>query len=287
MAINILLLGTPGWIAKHRYPGLTYDTFVEHGMDELRERLDRFRGHTNPDVSVVIPAWNEENNLFRTLSSLASSTTKLRVEIIVVNNNSSDRTQGLLDDLGVKSHFQPIQGISHARQLGLEKARGKYHLCADSDTLYPPQWIDLMVEPMMRDDRVVGVYGRYCFVPKPGEYRFRYRIYEMCTGLMIRLRKKEHEFMNVLGFNMGFLTGVAQATAGFEVTRARKFDNATGSDAYVDESEDGWMAIRLKENGSLQLVTAPAARVFTSSRRLDAEGGLVRSFIRRIRNAFS
>jgi hypothetical protein len=70
-------------------------------------------------------------------------------------------------------------------------------------------------------------------------------------------------------------------TTGFQVDKVRKFDNALGSDYFVDEAEDGKMAVNLKTKGSLKLVTNNAARVITSSRRLRAEGGLVQSFINR------
>jgi len=262
------------------------ERFGEVGLEnpeallELKQQLEPFSPE-GPEVSVVIPAWNEEKGILPTLASLAATTTRLRVEIIVINNNSTDRTQQLLDRLGVRNYFQPQQGIAYARQLGLDKAKGKYHLCADSDTLYPPAWIDTMVKPMRDSEEIVGVYGRYSFIPAPGESRLWYRVYECLTGFVVRRRRKRQEYINVLGFNMGFVRDVARETPGFAVINARKFDNAIGSADHVHESEDGRMAVRLKEKGKLCLVTSGKARVFTSSRRLQAEGGLLRSFAAR------
>ncbi|RXK81809.1 glycosyltransferase family 2 protein [Filimonas effusa] len=270
------LFRLPGWIHQHLYPGRTYENLSEQEILDLKQRLSGF-GHNSPDVSVMIPAWNEQDNIFRALSSLASNQTKYKVEIVVINNNSTDATQELLDKLGVVSYFQPEQGITHARQMGLNKAKGKYHLCADSDTLYPPHWIDTMVAPLTRDNGVVGVYGRYGFIPSPGEGRFLFFFYEKLTGLLIRLRKKNQEFVNVLGFNMGFITANGRNGSGFAVVQARKFDNARGED-YVEESEDGRMAVSLMKQGQLKLVTDNKARVFTSSRRITSEGGLLKSF---------
>lgn len=270
------LFRLPGWIQQHLYPGRTYKDFSEQEILDLRQRLSGFRSDA-PDVSVMIPAWNEQDNIFRALSSLASNQTRYKVEIVVINNNSTDATQELLDKLGVVSYFQPEQGITHARQMGLNKAKGKYHLCADSDTLYPPHWIDAMVKPLERNNGVLGVYGRYSFIPEPGEGRFLFFFYEKLTGLLIRLRKKNQEFVNVLGFNMGFITAAGRNGSGFAVVRARKFDNARGED-YVEESEDGRMAVSLMKQGKLKLVTDNNARVFTSSRRITSEGGLLKSF---------
>jgi glycosyltransferase involved in cell wall biosynthesis len=205
------------------------------------------------------------------------------VELFVVNNNSTDHTQQVLDRLGVKNYFQPLQGTPYARQLGLLQARGKYHLCADSDTFYPPRWIELMIKPMMNNNNIVGVYSRYCFVPPKGQLRIGLWGYERLTGVLIRLRKFKREHINVLGFTMGFVTEIGKSTGGFEVTEVRKFDNALGSDYFVEEAEDGRMAVNLKTVGSLKLVTHSQARPFTSSRRLSSEGGVLSSLIRRLK----
>ncbi len=236
-----------------------------------------------PEVSVVIPAWNEADNIFRSLSSLAATNTTRKVEIIVINNNSTDNTQIVLDKLGVKSFHEPKQGISYARQLGLMVAKGHFHLCADSDTFYPPSWIDLMVEPMISESNVVGVYGRYSFMPLKSTGRLTLALYESITGLLIRLRKTKREHLNVLGFNMGFVTQVGIKNGGFNVKNVRKFHNELGSEDFIEEAEDGRMALNLKKTGKLKLVTHSRARVFTSSRRLDAEGGIIKSFKNRFR----
>jgi len=87
----------------------------------------------------------------------------------------------------------------------------------------------------------------------------------------------------MLGFNMGFVTEVGRTTGGFEVTQVRKFDNALGSDYFVDEAEDGRMALNLQKKGKLKMVTDKGARAFTSSRRLVAEGGIFKAFTNRFR----
>ena len=201
--------------------------------------------------------------------------------LLLISNNSTDNTQKVLDRLGVRSYFQPIQGISFARQMGLLKARGSYHLCADSDTFYPPKWIELMTKPMVNNPKIVGVYGRYSFMPPENENRLYFWLYEKLTGIIIRIRKYNREYINVLGFTMGFVTEVGRNSSAFEVNNIRKFDNALDSEDFVEESEDGRMAVNLKKKGLLKLITHKDARVFTSSRRLTSEGGILSSFLRR------
>lgn len=272
----------PKWIAPHLFTGKKFSDLSAAELTDLQNRISKFK-HEQPDISVVIPAWNEENNIFRTLSSLSANETNYKIEIVVINNNSKDNTQAVLDEIGVRSYLQPEQGTPHARQMGLEKARGKYHLCADSDTFYPPKWIELMVKPMVDNTEIVGVYGRYSFIPPEGQGRFGLWLYELMTGVLVQIRKRKREYLNTLGFNMGFVTQVGRDTGGFKVSQVRMFDNAAGSDYFVDEAEDGTMAVNLKKKGRLKLVLDVKARVFTSPRRLMYDGGVWAAFKNRFK----
>lgn len=275
------LFKLPSWINPHLYKNKKFADLRAAELSDLKSRIARFSSET-PDISVVIPAWNEENNIFRAVSSIAASNTSFKVEILVINNNSTDGTQKVLEELGIRNYLQPEQGTPHARQMGLDKARGQYHLCADCDTFYPPDWINLMVKPMQQNTKITGVYGRYSFIPPEGKSRFSLFLYEIITGILIRIRQKNSEYLNVLGFNMGFVTEAGRHPNGFKVTQSRKFDNAADSDYFVDEAEDGRMALHLKKKGRLQLITHPKARVFTSPRRLLYDGGIFKAFKNRI-----
>jgi glycosyltransferase involved in cell wall biosynthesis len=269
----------PGWVKPHLYPKKKFSDLTTTELTDLRNRISLFKNE-QPDVTVAIPAWNEQDNIFRTLSSLSASNTRYKTEIIVINNNSSDQTQAVLDELGVINYFQIEQGTPFARQLGLENARGKFHLCADADTFYPPDWIDLMVAPMAANTEVTGVYGRYSFMPPADSSRFGLSIYEALTSVVIKIRKQKQEFLNVYGFNMGLVTEIGRQTGGFKVKGARKYAGIVGSD-YENEAEDGRMALNLKTRGRLELVTNPKARVFTSPRRLLDDGSIWNAFINR------
>ncbi|REA57059.1 glycosyltransferase family 2 protein [Dyadobacter luteus] len=276
------LFSLPGWVKSHLFSNKKFDDLTPAELESLRTRISLFK-HSDPDVSVVVPVWNEQDNIFRTISSLTASTTRYKTELILINNNSGDNTQRVLDHLGTLNYFQEKQGTPYARQMGLDKAKGRYFLCADADTLYPPQWIDLMVEPMARDQNVTGVYGRYSFIPPAGSARFGLWFYEQITSMIIRIRQNKREYLNVYGFNMGFVTKVGQETGGFNVVGDRKYNDVKGAD-YQNDAEDGRMARNLKTRGSLFLVTNPKARVFTSSRRLMDDGSIWQAFLNRVKH---
>jgi glycosyltransferase involved in cell wall biosynthesis len=275
------LLSVPTWVKSHLYQEKKFSDLSSGEVTMLRQALHRFTD-PDPEVSVVIPAWNEAETIHRTLSSLAATTTTLRTELLVIDNNSTDGTGKVLEALGVQAFRQPVQGTPHARQMGLDRARGRFHLCADSDTLYPPAWIDLMVKPMRESTGIVGVYGTYSFLPPPGQNRLPLFFYELLTVFLILYRKRKKEYMNVYGFNMGFVTEIGRKTGGFRVGGDRVYTHVVGSD-FANEAEDGRMALNLKSRGELQWVTQPKARVFTSSRRLMDEGSIGKAFMKRVK----
>lgn len=98
-----------------------------------------------PKISVIVPAYNAEKYLPATLDCLLAQTLKA-VEIIIVNDGSTDSTQELIDaytapDRGpttIRSIFQPNAGVSAARNRGLEAASGDYVLFLDADDLLTP-----------------------------------------------------------------------------------------------------------------------------------------------------
>ncbi len=88
------------------------------------------------DYSVVIPAYNEADYLPQTLRFLqqAMQTTALKGELIVVDNNSTDRTAAIARQHGARVVFEPINQISRARNAGARAAAGRYILFLDADT---------------------------------------------------------------------------------------------------------------------------------------------------------
>src|SRR5690606_41933135 len=125
-------------------------------------------------------------------------------EIVVVNNNSSDNTQRALKRLLVKSYIQVEQGCGPARQLGQEKASGKYILMADADCLYPSGWIEVMTQNL-RAHNVSCVYGRYSFIGKPGLPRWKLFLFEKSRDFISELRHIKRPFLNSFGMSMGYI----------------------------------------------------------------------------------
>lgn len=225
----------------------------------IREKLIDL-GTGDPEVSIVIPAFNEEKTILQTLASLAKTKTKRRVEVIVVNNNSNDKTELISMQAGAKCIKEGKQGYMHARNRGLYSAQGKYILNADADTLYPPNWIDQMIDPLESDKKTVLVYGRYAFYPSSKRSRFSYFLYETVSDFVRKQTKKvKDEAAFVMGANSGFIRQLAIAEDGYEHP--------------PEANEDGYMAIKLRKYGKIKFIKESMA--WTSDRRLVSEGNLM------------
>lgn len=87
--------------------------------------------------SVIVPAYNEQEWLPETLAVLGEAMNTIDVpgEVIVVDNNSSDRTPRIAGDRGARVIFEPVNHISKARNTGAKAAKGDYLFFIDADTL--------------------------------------------------------------------------------------------------------------------------------------------------------
>ena len=88
-------------------------------------------------ISIVIPAYNAEKTIQRTLESVINQTYK-NIEVIVVNDGSNDCTQSIIEKYESENSIihvinQVNSGVSCARNTGLRKANGDFILFVDSD----------------------------------------------------------------------------------------------------------------------------------------------------------
>jgi len=89
-----------------------------------------------PKFSIIIPAWNAQKTLRRTLISVLQQTCD-EYEVIVVNDGSTDGTAALLEEFSYQQNIQAIHqtnsGVSAARNRALKQARGEYVIFLDAD----------------------------------------------------------------------------------------------------------------------------------------------------------
>jgi glycosyltransferase involved in cell wall biosynthesis len=111
------------------------------------------------DVSIVVAAHNEEQLLPRCLGSIAQLTGPQRVEVIVVDNGSTDRTVEIAEAHGARVVREETLGAVHAKAAGVHAARGAIVAILDADSVCPPDWIARIVARFDADPALVGLSG--------------------------------------------------------------------------------------------------------------------------------
>jgi glycosyltransferase involved in cell wall biosynthesis len=121
-----------------------------------------------PRFSVVVPAHNEAEVLGRTLGSLRAQDFAGPVEVVVVDNGSTDGTGDLARAAGVRVEEEPSLGVCAARQRGTELAHGQIVVSTDADTVHPPDWLSRIDTAFRDDPDLVAVAGPCRYEDPPG-----------------------------------------------------------------------------------------------------------------------
>lgn len=256
----------PRWLKDYQYNYKKFEEIPPSEFDKINENL-KVISSQNPVVSIIISAWNEEVNILTCVASLSRTISSHSIEIIVVNNNSSDNTQLTLEKLNVRSYFEKKQGCGPARQTGQENARGKYVLLADADCIYPSCWVDNMIA-VLRQPEVVCVYGRYSFISEPGFPRWQLFVLERMKDVISEFRQLKRPYLNVYGLSMGYI---------------RDFGLKVGFIETNFWGDDGQLCLGLMKYGKIKQVRSNVARVWTGPRTLQRDGNLSKAFLVRIK----
>ena len=111
------------------------------------------------NVSVIVPVYNGERYIHRCIDSLINQTYR-NIEIILVNDGSSDNSENIIHeyaerDSRIKLYNQKNQGVSVARNVGLNKANGKYVMFVDADDYIELNMVAEMVNKIQYENTIV------------------------------------------------------------------------------------------------------------------------------------
>lgn len=117
-------------------------------------------------VSIIIPVYNVEKYLERCLESILNNTYK-NIEIILVNDGSTDNSQNIINEYVKKypnlviGKVQENQGPAEARNVAMDMATGEYIMFIDSDDFVEKDYIEKYLEPLDDDDYDLIIGGYY------------------------------------------------------------------------------------------------------------------------------
>lgn len=131
---------------------------------------------------IVIPTYNEEKFISLTLQSIVEQTV-LPSKVVVVNDGSTDKTEGIVNSFVEKYSFitavnkssdaihLPGSKVIQAFQKGLETLDDNYDIMVkiDADLIFPSNYFETIIKHFQSNERI-GMVGGFCYIEKNGEW---------------------------------------------------------------------------------------------------------------------
>ena len=215
-------------------------------IDGTRERLAALQSES-PIASIVVIGYNEETHLQACLWAISEIKCKYPVEIIGVDNDSKDRTAEIYEKSGIPYYTEYQHSCGYARRCGLLHSHGKYYFDVDSDTLYPPQYYEIMLEHLMKPG-VSCVSATWSYFPDENHSKLGLKMFELCRDIFLWIQHFKRPELSVRGLVFAY-------NADYGRKEPYRVDIIRG--------EDGSMAFNLKKYGKIVFVRDSRCKAIT------------------------
>jgi len=179
----------------------------------------------NYEISVIIPAYNEENSIADTIIQISKVLSDVAFEIIVVDDGSSDNTAkiALEHDCHVLKHTQN-RGYGASLKSGIRLSRSEYIAITDADGTYPNEMIPELMESIPEYDMVVGARtGANTHIPlirRPAKwvlgllanYLTGTKIPDLNSGLRVFKKELPEKYWGIFPNGFSFTTTITMAS---------------------------------------------------------------------------
>ncbi len=211
-------------------------------------------------ISIIIPAFNEESYIRTCLESIFRKRHPELLEVIVVDNASTDGTAQIAKSFPqVRVIYEPQKGLPYARQRGLTEMRGNFYASLDADTQLPDSWFDVIREKFKRDPTLICLSGPYDY------YDLSY------------VRRRFIWYSWKVLYRLSSLLGT-QVVGGNFVAKKEALMTMGGFDTSIDfYGEDASTARRLRDIGKIKF--SFRFFVYSSGRRFASRGLLLMGWI--------
>lgn len=207
-------------------------------------------------ISVIVPAYNEENNIGIAIDLLKKQDHK-NFEIIIIDNNSTDRTFEIAKSKGVTVLKEFKKGTNNALECGRQAATGEIIVRMDADCLPDPWWLSLGAKHF-EDDRVSALTGPYDYYDSKSIFRW----------ITLFIQKYIYSITN---HQVQLLGLGAVLTGGNSFMRATSLEKIGGFDkAFLFYGDDSDTAKKLSKHG--KVIFHRKLVIKTSARRFQKEG---------------
>lgn len=188
-------------------------------------------------ISIVVPAYNEEESIAKTISgiksAIAPAESKNKIDIIAIDDGSTDKTNAILRKIKkvVLIENKVNKGYGASLKQSIKKSKADYILIMDADGTYPTAAIRDLISKLGDNDMVVGARtGRYVSIPlfrRPAkwflnhfaEYLAKTKIPDLNSGLRIFKREISVKYINLFPDGFSFTTTLTMIclTNGYKV----------------------------------------------------------------------
>ena len=138
-----------------RYHNQNLEELSQEDKDRLMRYFKLVGEVKKPLASLVVPIYRTKETLIAHLISLSRLSTIIPYEVLFIDNNADKDSLSILEKLGAKVIKEERQGITYARQKGLEQAKGSIICTMDPDSIYGERYVDQMVLPFFENKNVV------------------------------------------------------------------------------------------------------------------------------------
>ena len=235
------------------YVGLVATVFfIISSFTHAKKQKPAYQDDELPQVSVIIPAYNEEKTISETIASAVKSRyPENKFEVIVVDDGSTDDTLKLAKKFmgeKVRIFHKKNGGKGSALNVGIKESSGEIIFTMDADTSIHPESIKKMVRPF-KNEKIMSVTSAM-LIKKPKTILQKIQNVEYLWGLFLR-----RAFASV--------DSIYVAPGAFSAYRKKFFDERGGYDE-DNVTEDLEIALRIQING-YGIENCPDAPVYTSS----------------------
>ena len=165
-----------------------------------------------PIVSVIIPCYNGEAFLQETIES-ALAQTYPAVEIIVVDDGSTDRSGAIAQALPVRYIQQPNSGLTPSRNRGVRESRGSFIVFLDADDRLKPDAIEIGMKVLLQHPECAMTVGDHLLISSSGSFLAPSR--KACLAASHYEALLQSNFIEMIS-SVIFRKSVLQAVGGFD-----------------------------------------------------------------------
>ena len=225
------------------------------------------------NVSVVIPAHNEEKNIAKTIEALLAQDYP-NLEIIVVDNASSDNTNEIAKKYErIKVVYESKKGLLQARERGRKEATGEIIVNMDADCLPATNHISRGMTHFKSDSNDHNPRSKIVAVTGPYDYHDGHPVFRHAS---LTLQKYIYRFTSHL-LQLSFIRNGAVLIGGNNFIRADILEKAGGYNVAITfYGEDTDTAKRIAPHG--RVIFDPNLSVRSSARRFKEEGNIKITF---------